>query len=74
MEEVVEIKVLDNFNIWLRFKDKSEKVINFKKYLGKGITKELLDYNNFLKVNIEEGGGIAWYNGYDFCPNYLKRI
>lgn len=27
-----------------------------------------------MKVSIEPGGGIAWYNGYDFCPNYLKQL
>ncbi len=51
-----------------------KKPLIFKKYLGNVITKELLDYKNFKKVNIEPGGGIAWYNGYDFCPNYLKEL
>jgi hypothetical protein len=74
MNEVTEIKVLENFQIWIKFKDGIEKVINFKKFLGKGITKELLNYENFRKVTIEPGGGISWYNGYDFCPNYLKEI
>ncbi len=74
MNEVLKIKVLDNFQIWIKFNDGSEKVINFKRFLGKGITKELLDYENFKKVTIEPGGGIAWFNGYDFCPNYLKEL
>lgn len=74
MNEVLKIEVLDNFQIWMKFTDGSEKVINFKKFLGKGITKELLDYDNFKKVAIEPGGGIAWSNGYDFCPNYLKEL
>jgi hypothetical protein len=24
-------------------------------------------------VTLEEGGGIAWPNGYDFCPNFLRE-
>lgn len=32
------------------------------------------DFENFKKVSIEPGGGIAWYNGFDFCPNYLKEL
>jgi len=74
MNEVTDIKVLENFQIWIKFKDGFEKVINFKKFLGKGITRDLLNYENFRKVTIEPGGGISWYNGYDFCPNYLKEI
>ena len=74
MNEVVSIKVLKDFQIWIKFKDGVEKVINFRKFIGDGITKDLLDYENFRKVSIEPGGGISWYNGYDFCPNYLKEL
>lgn len=74
MNEVIEIKVLDNYHIWIKFSDNVEKIIDFKKFIGKGIAKDLLIYENFCKVDLESGGGIAWYNGYDFCPNYLKQI
>jgi hypothetical protein len=74
MEKVVEFKVLEDYNIWLKFQDHTEKVINFRPFIGKGFTKELLDYENFRKVSLEPGGGISWYNGYDFCPNYLKQL
>ena len=74
MNEVVNLKVLDDFQIWIKFNDGIEKTINFKEFIGKGIAKNLLEYENFRKVSIEPGGGIAWYNGYDFCPNYLKEL
>ena len=74
MNEVVNIKVLGNFQIWIKFSDGVEKIIDFGKLIGKGITNDLLEYDNFRKVNIEPGGGIAWYNGYDFCPNYLREL
>jgi hypothetical protein len=74
MNEVIEIRTLENFQIWIRFKDGVEKTIDFKRFLGKGITKELLDTENFKRVGIEPGGGISWYNGFDFCPNYLKEL
>ena len=74
MNEVIEIKVLDNYQIWIKFNDGEEKTVNFKNFFGKGLTKELLEEENFKKVMIEPGGGIAWYNGFDFCPNYLKEL
>ena len=74
MHVVNQLKVLDQYRIWLKFSDGEDKIINFRPYLGKGITEELLDYDKFSQVFIEPGGGIAWKNGYDFCPNFLKEI
>lgn len=70
----MKFKVLENYNIWLKFNDGEEKTINFRPFIGKGITSELLDYDNFKKVYIDSAGGLAWENGYDFCPNYLKEL
>jgi len=74
MNKVVEIKILDNYNVWLKFDDGYNSQINLKPFLGKGIAKELLDVDKFNTLNIEPGGGLAWYNGYDFCPNYLRQL
>lgn len=74
MNKVIELKVLDNYRVWLKFQDQEEKIIDLRPFLGEGFTEELLDFNVFKKVFIEPGGGIAWENGYDFCPNYLKKL
>lgn len=74
MNEVIEIKVLTEYRVWLKFRDGEEKMINLRPFIGKGFTAELLDYSNFEKVFIEPGGGIAWKNGYDFCPDFLKEL
>ena len=74
MNEVIDLKVLEVYRIWLKFDAGEERVINFRPYIGKGFTSELPNYDNFQKVFIESGGGIAWENGYDFCPNYLKGL
>lgn len=74
MNEITELKVLSNYRIWLKFSDETKKVVNLRPYIGKGFTAELLDYKNFEQAYIEPGGGIAWKNGYDFCPNFLKEL
>ena len=71
MNEVIDLKVLQDYRIWLKFNDGEEKVINIRPYIGKGFTAELLDKEKFQKAFIEPGGGIAWENGYD---NYLKEL
>lgn len=74
MNEIIEFEILSNYHIWLKFQDGYEKTVNIKPLLGKGFTKELLEDNNFSKVTIESGGGLAWHNGYDICPNFLREM
>lgn len=73
MNEIIEIKILDNHLIWMKFHDGVEKVVNFSPFIGKGISKDLQDPDFFNQATIEPGGGISWPNGYDFCPNFLRE-
>ena len=73
MNEIIEIKVLDNYQIWMKFQDGTSKTVDFLPFIGKGFTVDLLDPSYFAKVEIESGGGLSWPNGYDFCPNFLKE-
>jgi hypothetical protein len=74
MNQVARIKVLQDFHIEVEFTDGERKIINFKPFIGNGFTKELLDYEKFKQAYIEPGGGIAWENGFDFCPNFLREL
>jgi len=74
MHSVKEISVLNNYHLKITFDDGLEKIINVRPFIGKGFTAELLDYEKFEKVFIEEGGGIAWENGFDFCPVFLRQM
>lgn len=74
MNEVIEIKVLDNYKIRIKFKDGFSKEIDFSQFICEGISQKLNDKDYFKLVEIESGGGITWPNGYDFCPNFLREI
>jgi hypothetical protein len=41
--------------------------------IGEGISAALLDKDYFKQVALDNGGGIEWPNGMDFCPNFLKE-
>ena len=56
----------------LEFADGLRKVIDIRPFIRKGISSALNDELYFQKVMLEDGGGIAWPNGYDFCPNFLR--
>ena len=73
MNKIIAIKVLEDYILCLQFHDGESKTINFQPLIGKGVSAALLDKNYFKQVAIDNGGGIEWSNGFDFCPNYLKE-
>ena len=74
MNKVVKIKLLESYKVWLEFDDGFSNEIDLEPYLGRGIAKELLQKEKFKTLKMEAGGGIAFYNGYDFCPNHLRML
>lgn len=74
MNKVINLDFKNNYHIKIKFNDGFEGVLDLKPFLGKGIAKELLEEKNFKTLSIEAGGGLAWENGYDICPNYLREL
>jgi hypothetical protein len=71
MDKVVSVKPLENRLREITFADGFSKVIDICPFIGRGISSALNDDSYFRQVALEDGGGIAWPNGYDFCPNFL---
>lgn len=57
--------------IEIEFEDGLRKAVDLGPFIGRGIAAQLLDEAYFRQVEIESGGGLAWPNGFDFCPNFL---
>ena len=72
MDKVVSVKALDNYVLEIEFEDGLRKIIDIRPFIGEGISAALKDKAYFGSVKLEDGGGIAWPNGYDFCPNFLR--
>jgi len=72
MPEIVALKVTNNHEICLQFQDGESKTIDFRPLIGVGISAPLVDPSYFNRVSIDNGGGIEWPNGFDFCPNFLR--
>ena len=74
MNKIKNIRYLENYILEITFIDDFKKVVDFKQFIKGGISDNLSDLEYFRRVEIDEFGGIAWENGFDFCPNYLRRI
>lgn len=71
----LEVKALENFQIWLRFKDGLEGKIDLSHLKGKGVFQFWDECENFKKVYIdEETQAIAWDKDLELDTNklYLK--
>ncbi|MBM4175143.1 MAG: DUF2442 domain-containing protein [Ignavibacteria bacterium] len=72
MIKVKNVTPLSEKKIYILFSDGTEKIIDIKPFIKRNnISSKLMNDNYFRKVFVEDGGGIAWPNGFDFCPVYL---
>ena len=72
IDRVILVKPLENYLLEIEFEDGLRKVVDIRPFIGEGISAALRDKAYFYQVSLEDGGGICWPNGYDFCPNFLR--
>lgn len=73
LKDIIEVKSLENYQLYLKFEDNKEGVINISKIIEfTGIFTPLkeLDYFKTVKLN-PEWGTIYWDNGADLDPDVL---
>lgn len=74
MHRLINIRIVDDYTIQLFFEDGYNVELDLEPFLQKGFPRELLNKEEFNQAYIESGGGLAWKNGFDFCPNFLYEI
>lgn len=75
MIRITKIRLLKNKIIRLNFSDGTEKSIDFAPFIKDDqLSRSLLDPAYFKQVKVYENGrGVYWPNGYDFCPDFLRH-
>lgn len=71
MKKIVELKVLENYRLWLRFDDGIEGVVDFSDKPRRGVYTAWNDYDSFRRARVTEAGELAWDRQVDFCPDAL---
>jgi len=72
---VVDVKYIKDYQLWLRFNDATEKVIDFKEKIlseKRPVFTPLKDIEYFKMVTLNrESDTIQWPNGVDIAPETL---
>jgi hypothetical protein len=70
----VEIKALENYQLWIKYSDGTQGTVDLSHLAGRGVFALWDDYDAFRKVVIGSSGEIAWSDRVDLCPDsiYMK--
>ena len=74
IHEVIHAKWIKDYIVELTFSDLQKGRVDFKKYLGKGVFKELTKVEKFKRFKVDaELGTLCWSNGADIAPEILYQ-
>lgn len=68
--KAIDVKVLGNYELLVKFSNGEEKIFDVKPYFGHKLFDELKVDNKFETVKVA-GLSIEWENGADICPDEL---
>ncbi len=72
LHEIIDAKLMKDYQVKIVFDNLSEGIIDLKKYLGRGVFAGLLDKKKFNEFRVDaELGTICWPNGADIAPDTL---
>ena len=70
---VVKAEYLEGYRVWLEFNDGVSGEIDLAKQLNGNVFEPLEDTTYFASFELR-GGTLAWENGADFAPKFLKAL
>ena len=70
----IKVKPLENYQLWVKYSDGIEGIVDLADLVGKGVFSLWNDYREFQKVHIGTNGEIAWNDQVEICPDsiYLR--
>ena len=70
--EVIQARIIKGYTVELVFDNLQKRVVDLRKFLGKGIFAELKQPKKFRRMKVDgELGTICWPNGADIAPDRL---
>jgi hypothetical protein len=76
LRDVVEVRLLERYRVFLRFDDGVQGELDLEPLLDPfdGVFEPLRDHARFREIFVDSGGTIAWPNGADIAPETLYTL
>ena len=71
MRNLLEVKALADYKLWLRYDDGVEGAVDLSHLVGHGVFAEWSDPAVFERVSLSEYGAPIWGDAIDLCPDSL---
>jgi hypothetical protein len=71
MRNLLEVKALPDFKLWLRYEDGVEGAVDLSHLVGRGVFAAWNDPQFFLQVKLSDYGAPIWGESVDLCPDSL---
>lgn len=73
MKQIIDVKPLKNYRVYIKFKDGKEGIVSLADLVGKGIFKKWQKHpEEFSKVKVNpQTHTLTWPDGIDICPDSL---
>jgi hypothetical protein len=71
MYKIINVKVLQGYQLELEFKDGKKGIVDVSHLVGKGVFVLWDDYTIFESVRIGASGELIWSDQIDLCPDSL---
>ncbi len=73
--QVTNVKYLHDYQLWLRFNDNSEGIVDLDGELWGTVFNPLKDLTLFCQAKLDkELATVVWPNGADFAPEFLHAL
>ncbi|MBK9248178.1 MAG: DUF2442 domain-containing protein [Ignavibacteria bacterium] len=73
MQKIINAQPLPDLHVHVTFADGFSGIVDVAPSIRGEIGEALHDKAFFNRVFVNEFNGIAWENGFDFCPNFLRE-
>jgi len=71
MKKISSFRVLEDYQVWLRFDDGVEGMADLSALVGKGVFAAWRDYGFFRRAYVAAYGSLTWPGELDLCPDAL---
>lgn len=71
LKHIEAYKILENYNVWLKYDDGVEGVIDFSSYLKYPAFAAWKNESFFKQMKVEKGRDVFWNENLDLCPDAL---